>query len=200
MRQCLTVMTCGVLLLSCVMRLNAVTPAGSCNAMVTQRVEMEHTVYEISGDGFAPGEQVRIDAINQRSNQGYVFLVTPSSTSFSGVLIGKDPDGFFYRVSPGIWKVAVRGDVCSAKTRFAVSGVANGTWGGENEALITSDTGARFARHCAEGFIDEPLAPNSNGDFDVAGRYRVEGPGPDRGIQYAAQFRGSVDGEKIELT
>jgi hypothetical protein len=171
----------------------------TCNVTVTKRSDADQIFYEIGGDGFARGEQLRIEATNRRTNQGYLFFVAPASTEFSGVLIGKDPDGFFYRVAAGVWKVVVRSDTCTAKQTFSVSGVPNGTWGGDSVALVTSDDRAVFLAHCIEATFDGPIAPNATGAFAASGTYRVEGPGLDRGIRLSVSFSGRVEGENITL-
>lgn len=145
MTRHLIVCGCGVFLLFCGVGLKVTAQNSGCSVSVAPRSEQGQTLYEIGGDGFVPGQELRIEATNQRTNRGYIFLVTPSTTNLSGVLIGKDPDGFYYRVSPGIWRVIVRADTCTAKTKFAVSGVPNGVWGGENEALVTSNNGDKVS-------------------------------------------------------
>jgi hypothetical protein len=208
MKQFLVVLTSLLLLIVGAASPVVVAKIRDCSVVVTSKVETDHTIYEISGDRFAAGEQIRVEALNRRTNQGYVFFVTPTTTSFSGIIIGRDADGFFYRVPPGGWKVEAKGTACKAKTEFAVSGLPNGVWGGEQvfepngrrpARLETFDEGAKLLSFCSSGTIDGPLLPDGNGKFGAGGTLTLDGPGPSRRFE-SARYTGQTDGNTMTLT
>ncbi|HJQ71215.1 MAG TPA: hypothetical protein VKA70_19720 [Blastocatellia bacterium] len=149
-----------------------------CRVTVTPRADAGGAYFEISGERFGVGQELRLEALNRRTGQGLIFFHTPEEKSFSGVFIGKDPDGFLYRVSPGFWTVTAKSETCTAKTEFAVSGVPTGNWGGEQVQLSVSQDGARFTFACSFGVITEPLAPDVNGNFEVKGALTTVPPVP----------------------
>jgi hypothetical protein len=187
-----------------VLSVSAASPAAvaqrrDCTLAVTPKFEGGHTIYEISGERFSAGEQIRIEAVNRRTDQGYLFLLTPTTSDFSGVFIGKDADGFSYRVPPGSWRVEAKGGGCKAKTDFGVTGVPIGVWGGVQVRLDTSDRGATLSAPCAHGTTSEIIAPDANGKFEVKGNLTVDGPGPIRRFE-SARYTGQTDGNTMTLT
>jgi len=69
--------------------------------------------------------------------------------------------------------------------------------------IEVTDEGASLEFVCANGAINEPLTLNADGQFDVAGVYVREGPGPvrmDEDNRQAARYRGKVDGQVLTLT
>ena len=199
MKQFLVVLASLVLLVVSAASPAAIAQRRDCSLVVTPKVEAGHTTYEISGERFSAGEQIRIEAVNRRTDQGYVFFFTPTTTSFSGIFVGKDADGFFYRVAPGSWKVEAKGGGCKTRTDFMVSGVPTGVWGGEQVRLDTSDQGATLLARCASGSISEPIVPDVNGKFEVRGPLITDGPGPSRRFG-SAVYTGQTDGNTMTLT
>jgi hypothetical protein len=49
-----------------------------------------------------------------------------------------------------------------------------GIWGGDQANLIVTADSARVEFVCASGWLDAPVALDSNGRFEVAGQYRFE--------------------------
>jgi hypothetical protein len=133
-------------------------------------------------------------------------LLTPTTASFSGIFVGKDADGFFYRVAPGGWRVEAKGGGCKAKADFAVTGLPNGVWGGEqvqepNDSrparLETFDEGAKLVGVCSSGSIDSPLLPDGNGKFEATGVLLVQA-GPT--LTFRARYTGQTDGNTMMIT
>ena len=80
--------------------------------------------------------------------------------------------------------------------------VALGTWGSRQISIEVTDTGATLDFPCANGQITEPLVLNGLGQFDVAGVYRQEHPGPVRmgeDDSQSARYTGKVEGKVLTL-
>jgi len=206
MKQFLVVLASLLLLVAGAASPVATAQRRDCSLEVTPKVEAGHTTYEISGELFSAGEQVRIEAVNRRTDQGYVFFLTPTTASFSGIFVGKDADGFFYRVAPGSWRVEAKGGGCKAKADFAVTGLPNGVWGGEqvqepNDSrparLETFNEGAKLEGVCNSGSIDAPLLPDENGKFEAMGVLLVQA-GPT--FTFRARYTGQTDGNTMMIT
>jgi len=73
-----------------------------------------------------------------------------------------------------------------------------GAWGGEQVSLTVSEQGGGFEKYCARGSIDQPLLLDSNGAFDVSGRY-VQNQGGPVGPGEPARYTGSTDGKTLIL-
>lgn len=82
-------------------------------------------------------------------------------------------------------------------------GVAQGLWGGEHIRLEVTDAGARLEYDCGHGSIDEKLATDAEGRFDVAGRHVHEHGGPirvgARPDEHPARYTGRVEGSTMSL-
>jgi hypothetical protein len=82
--------------------------------------------------------------------------------------------------------------------------VAPGTWGGGQVSMSVTDAGATLEFSCAHATIDESLALDSEGRFDVTGTYVREHGGPIREGEvpdaHPARFAGSVAGSTMTLT
>jgi hypothetical protein len=82
--------------------------------------------------------------------------------------------------------------------------VASGTWGGEHIILEVSGKGAEVEFDCAHGKINEPMALNKHGDFDVAGTFSPEHGGPIRQDETEnlkpARYSGHVEGDTMNVS
>ncbi len=81
--------------------------------------------------------------------------------------------------------------------------VATGLWGGRGISLQVDERGARVEYDCAHGEITGPLSLNDRGEFEAAGKYVPETPGPTRvGAEYEhmARYAGRVQGDRMTLT
>jgi hypothetical protein len=75
-------------------------------------------------------------------------------------------------------------------------------WGGDHIELQVGDTRAAVEFDCARGTIDGPLAPDSNGQFDVAGTFTPERSGPireDTSQTRAAKYAGTIKNDAMTL-
>lgn len=80
--------------------------------------------------------------------------------------------------------------------------VPSGQWGGEHVLLTVEDAGGQIEFDCAHGTLDEQLALDGSGHFDVEGSLVFEG-GPTRKDEAAsarpARYRGETDGRSMSL-
>jgi len=176
----------------------------NCALIIVPKVEAGHAYYEIIGNGFSTG-QVQIDAVNRATQQNVSFTVTPDSMRFSGVFIGKTPEGAFYSVQAGRWKVSAKGAACVAKTKLKVpksiaSGVPVGAWGGSNIGMRVTDTVTAIDFFCAYGAANQPMALDDAGRFDVVGIYGGVKLGWPPLEVHQARYIGSVQGKTMALT
>ena len=80
--------------------------------------------------------------------------------------------------------------------------VPNGEWGGEHVRLTVEEAGGRIEFDCAHGRLEEPLALDASGHFDVKGSPVGEGgPVPKDETERArpARYRGETDGQRMSL-
>ncbi|CAN5353709.1 hypothetical protein BH18ACI2_BH18ACI2_00010 [soil metagenome] len=61
-----------------------------------------------------------------------------------------------------------------------MNGIQTGVWGGPHVSMEITERGAQIEFDCAHGTIEQQLALNSRGRFDVKGEYVVEHGGPER--------------------
>ena len=82
--------------------------------------------------------------------------------------------------------------------------VLNGHWGGPRIGMEVTADGAQLDFDCAHAIINQPLKLNSNGSFDVQGRYVKEHGGPVRSDEdqsgQPARFKGQLTGKTMTLT
>ena len=81
--------------------------------------------------------------------------------------------------------------------------LATGAWGGQDIRLDVKDNGANMQFACATATIDEAVTLNSEGGFDVKGKFRAQRPGPTRAGEnnsVAARFVGHLNGQVLTLT
>jgi hypothetical protein len=75
-------------------------------------------------------------------------------------------------------------------------------WGGDHIEMQVGDKRASVEFDCARGTIDGPLAPDSNGHFDVAGTFTPERSGPireDTSQTRAAKYAGTIKNDAMTL-
>lgn len=80
-------------------------------------------------------------------------------------------------------------------------GVAEGLWGGLHVRLVLKESGGEIEFDCAHGEMKEPLKPDEEGRFSVAGTFSREG-GPTRSDQVGlpARYSGRIEGDRMMLT
>jgi hypothetical protein len=80
---------------------------------------------------------------------------------------------------------------------------APGAWGGPHAALTLTESGGRIEFDCAHGTVDEPLARDEAGRFEVRGTYSREHGGPIRRGEEEerrpARYSGSIEGDRMTL-
>jgi hypothetical protein len=80
---------------------------------------------------------------------------------------------------------------------------AQGNWGGEHISLSLTGRGGSFELDCAHGTVDEALAPDGEGKFDVRGSFVRERGGPEivgeRPDSHPARLTGRIDGTRMTL-
>lgn len=79
-------------------------------------------------------------------------------------------------------------------------GLVQGTWGGENAALIADDTSAHVHIGCTYGRVHQPIKPDPAGYFDVPGEHNITAHPVDLGVLHPARFSGRVIGTSMTLT
>ena len=90
---------------------------------------------------------------------------------------------------------------CDQRTpMLGAEGQIEGTWGGNNAALIVDDTSTHVHIGCTNGRIPEILHPDAEGRFDVLGQHNITAHPVDLGIQHPARFIGRIVGSEITLT
>ena len=75
-----------------------------------------------------------------------------------------------------------------------------GTWGGDNAALIATDSSAHVHIGCTIGDIPQPLLPGPSGRFDLPGLYNITAFPVYRGPDHPARFSGRIVGRVMSLT
>lgn len=81
--------------------------------------------------------------------------------------------------------------------------VPAGRWGGDGVVVQVGEQGARLEFSCAHGTIDEPLAVDARGRFDLRGTYVNERGGPvreDEAPPPRARYVGELDGDRLRLS
>src|SRR5258705_2930529 len=82
--------------------------------------------------------------------------------------------------------------------------LANGVWGGEHIRLEVTDKGASIEYDCAHSTIDEPIFLDSEGNFDVKGKYTPEHGGPisrdEESNSQSVRYVGNAKAKQLTLT
>ena len=78
--------------------------------------------------------------------------------------------------------------------------VPEGAWGGPHVQLSVNEQGGTIEFDCAHGTLDAPLDLDSEGRFDVPGRFTREGgPEPERDAGQPVRYSGRTDGSELTL-
>jgi hypothetical protein len=83
-------------------------------------------------------------------------------------------------------------------------GVSTGeVFGGEGIRLVVTDAGAELEFDCADGRIEEPLSPGSDGSFEANGTFTFGQGGPihedDPPRSEPARYNGVLDGDRLTI-
>jgi hypothetical protein len=83
-------------------------------------------------------------------------------------------------------------------------GLPLGVWGGEHISMEVTERGARVEYDCAHATIDQRIALDRRGRFDVSGMQVLEHGGPVRQNEklasYPVRFGGQVSGKTMKLS
>lgn len=90
--------------------------------------------------------------------------------------------------------------LCESSPSGLKNGVINGTFGGENAAVIADDTSAHVHIGCTYGNVHQAIDPDDGGYFDVAGEHNITAHPVDLGVMHPARFSGRVLLGHIRLT
>ena len=82
--------------------------------------------------------------------------------------------------------------------------LANGVWGGAHIRMEVTDSGADIEYDCAHSTVDEPIVLDSEGNFDVKGKYSPQHGGPIRKDEesndFIVNYSGHASGKELSLT
>lgn len=82
--------------------------------------------------------------------------------------------------------------------------LAKGVWGGAHIRLEVTDSGGNLEYDCAHSTIDEPIITDSDGNFDVKGKFSPQHAGPIRrdeeGESYSVRYTGKTKDGEMSLT
>lgn len=95
--------------------------------------------------------------------------------------------------------MAAAAATCGGAVEPAGDHIAFGTWGGDNNGMIVSDSGAHVHIGCTYGDVLGVVALDENGKYDVAGSYLLRAYPVAVGPSMPAQFTGTVSGGKLTL-
>ena len=76
----------------------------------------------------------------------------------------------------------------------------DGTWGGDNAAVIVTDGVMHVHIGCTEGDAAVTVADVVNGRFEVDGRHNITAYPVNLGVYHPARFQGHIVGEVLTLT
>jgi hypothetical protein len=205
----------------------SVNPAGNvqeneCSVRVLPRIEDGHAYYEVATqlrenqqarfswwriEPAKPQQQNPLAEVEESSPIPDCPVSGNASGSTQGQLshahVGKNPDGSFCQVPAGQWAVRAEAGDCVADAKFTVpvkirAGAIVGLWGGRDIGLRATSTITTIDFFCARGVINQPLLPDSNGDFDLQGTYaraKLGGALAD----LPARYVGRIDGKAMTL-
>ena len=82
--------------------------------------------------------------------------------------------------------------------------IATGVWGGQHINIQVGEKSAAIEYDCASGVIEGPLVVDSEGNFTLHGKHRMERGGPVRADEPAkeqpATYTGAIKGNTMTLT
>jgi hypothetical protein len=93
---------------------------------------------------------------------------------------------------------------CTAATNDESALPTAGTWGGPEVQITSNDRGATTQFVCAHGTIDEPIAPDANGNFSATGTYVFEHPatvaGQSTSDSHTARYDAQLSDKTMRIT
>ena len=102
------------------------------------------------------------------------------------------------------WLPATAASVFDRPAHNQTRKVPVGSWAGEHIWLRVTEAGAAVQYDCARGTIDQPMALDSQGRFDLKGVHVSGHGGPEREgerpASHPARYLGSTDGRRMTLT
>jgi hypothetical protein len=175
--------------------------SGAAEIAVVPRVEDGNQIFEIVGRGFPSDTTVYVRAANRRTQEGVTLRAHSTPTGdFRGVFLGRDADGRYYVVAPGIWGVRAKAGAVTAKASFRSDNrLREGRYGSEQALLVIRTTDAEFEFPCASGRTVEPLLVDQDGNFDVAAEL-TENRGPVQYPDRPARMTGNVQGNTVTFS
>ncbi len=90
------------------------------------------------------------------------------------------------------------------ETKTKMDSLQTGQWGGEHISLDVTPQGASVEYDCAHGSINQKIAPDNQGRFNVTGTHVREHGGPVRRDEipdsHPAEFNGQIKNNTMTLT
>lgn len=97
--------------------------------------------------------------------------------------------------------VVVTAATCSASPTPSSEGtLALGTWGGDNAAVIATDSVTHIHVGCTYGDMPPNIVLNANGQFEIDGSYMLHAYPVAYGPTVPAHFSGSVRGNTLSVS
>lgn len=90
--------------------------------------------------------------------------------------------------------------LCESFPSGVKDGVIQGSFGGENAAVIADDTSAHVHIGCTYGNVHQAIVPDNAGYFDVPGEHNITAHPVDLGVMHPARFSGRVTDGHIRFT
>jgi hypothetical protein len=95
------------------------------------------------------------------------------------------------------------GLLAAALAQSSSGNAVTGDWGGQHVRLSIREDGVEIEFDCGHGTLEEPPAPDENGEFQVRGRYVAERGGPtlkgEDSPARPARYEGSIAGDRMTL-
>lgn len=85
---------------------------------------------------------------------------------------------------------------CGSRPTDPPTSTLTGPWGAEQVGLVLAPTGGRLVSSCSEGWIDQPVRPDANGEFRAQGTFAA-GPVP---VIRPVEFSGRITGDEMQLS
>jgi hypothetical protein len=89
---------------------------------------------------------------------------------------------------------------CSAAATNDSALPTTGTWGGPEAQVSVTSQGTTTQFVCAHGTIDQPIAPDANGNFSATGTYVFEHPASVAGQPSSESHSARYDGQLSDKT
>jgi hypothetical protein len=113
------------------------------------------------------------------------------------------PGPMFSKKSSGVFLIVLLSIFCVTAKTPKMQRIARGLWGGPHISIKVGAKSATVEYDCASGVIDGPLVVDSNGNFNLRGKHRMERGGPVRmnetPPEQPATYTGSIKGNTMTL-